>query len=62
MATDAKKIVRNWWHKQGDYQLMSKENQYQQLARLDGFLDSCEEFGHLGHTEALIIFNELVDE
>jgi hypothetical protein len=43
MTTTADKIVRNWWHKLGDFKLMNTTNQYNCCNLLAGFLQSCEQ-------------------
>jgi hypothetical protein len=59
--TDAKKIARNWFHKLGDFQLMDRTNQYNTLNLLAGYLQACEEFGHLTHDQAAELFTELTE-
>jgi hypothetical protein len=59
MTITADKIVRNWWDKLGDYQLMSDLNKTGSLNKLNGFLDACEQFGHLNPEETERIYREL---
>ena len=59
MTTTADKIVRNWWNKLGDFKLMNTTNQYNLCNLLAGFLQSCEQFGHLTHDESQALFREL---
>jgi len=59
VTVTAKKIVRNWWNTLGDFGLMNEQNQYNCCNMLAGFLQSCEQFGHLSHEESQELFKEL---
>lgn len=64
MTTDAEKIVRNWWInnllEKKDITLMSEQNAYNCHNMLSGFLQACEQFGHLSNDECKKLFKELV--
>ena len=63
MTTDAKKIVCNWWInnllENQDITLMNEQEAYNCRNMLAGFLQSCEQFGHLTPEECGSLFKEL---
>lgn len=66
MTTESEKIVRNWWINdllakthEHDITLMNEQNAYNCRNMLAGFLQACEQFGHLTPEESQKLFKEL---
>ena len=63
VTINAEKIVRNWWInnllEKRDIALMSEQNAYNCRNMLAGFLQACEQFGHLTNEECKSLFKEL---
>ena len=59
--TDVKEIIRSFWTELGNFPRENRQNQYNMMNLLAGFLQACERFGHLTHLEADELFHELTD-
>ena len=59
--SDTKEKVRTFWKDLGDFPRELRQNQYNMMNMLAGFLQACERFGNLTHQEADELFHELTD-
>jgi hypothetical protein len=60
-TTDAETKVHSFWKDLGNFPQESRTNQYNMMNMLAGFLQACEQLGHLTHPEADQLFHDLTD-
>jgi hypothetical protein len=64
MNPETTEKIKVWFHNCIDrrpFKSLSHVNQYNSSNLLAGFLQACEEFGHIDHDEAAILFKELTE-
>jgi hypothetical protein len=64
MIPETNEKIRLWFHNARNRQPMSalsEQNQYNVRNLLAGYLQSCEDFGHITHEDAAALFRELAE-